>query len=399
MEARGHSRGSLAAGQGHPGAEGAPPRSERAGAPGGASMGWTVAIAIAAPLLVFLALAWTTSDPAGRRENIPAWVSGARVLKDAGSGVRFEIGPRPIALLYGVRNANARYTSLTFDLFLRDPVEPQARVLTRRTGGEKDYRAADFTLAIERAGWNPIAITADEAPGLPGADELGLFLESPSPNVVAVRGARLEGFPFPARARQMAEALLRRQPLVASSINAVPSQRVAGRGFGFLLWAGGAIALGALLLRRLVLRERFSILLHAAITVVVLYALADLRNGTDLFMNAREAAASRLEAGTVDEYLARRERVFPWFADAVRTLRTRVHPGASAWLQVEGPPFLTAAANRAWYYGQPARRAPSLAEADVAMFWGAGPDPLAGRTGWILADRTPGGLVVYERNR
>jgi hypothetical protein len=68
-------------------------------------------------------------------------------------------------------------------------------------------------------------------------------------------------------------------------------------------------------------------------------------------------------------------------------------------LQVNGPPVLSEAVNRAWYYGQPARRAASLAESDVALFWGAGPDPLHGAPGWILADRTPGGLVVYERSR
>jgi hypothetical protein len=197
----------------------------------------------------------------------------------------------------------------------------------------------------------------------------------------------------------MAGALLRRQPLVASSINAVPSQRIGGRGFGFLLWAGGALALGALLLRRTLLRERFSLLLHAALTVVVLYALADLRNTADLFLNAREAAAARLRSATLEEYLAGQERVFPWFADAVRTLRTRVPPGGSAWLQVNGPPVVWEAVNRAWYYGRPARRAAGLEEADVAILWGWGADPLAGRPGWVLAERTPGRLVVYERSR
>jgi len=327
-------------------------------------------------------------------------VIGGRRIADSGEGVRLEIGPRPVSLLHPIRARGARPSRISFDLFLRDPVEPAARIVYRNAAaGEKDYRAWDFSGALDRAGWNPVSVTADDAPGFSDADEVGLLLACPVPNVIALRGARIDRYRFPARARQMTAALLRRQPLIASSINAVPSQRVMGLGFGFLLWAGGVIALGILLARRFLLRESLPIVAHATITLVVLYALADLRNSADLFLNAREAATMRLRSGTLVEYLARREQVFPWFADAVHALRTRVPADASVWFQVNGPPVLWEAVNRAWYYGQPARRASSLDRADVALIWGWGDDPLEGRPGWVLAERTPGGLVVYERIR
>jgi len=373
----------------------------RACAPGDPSLRRTVLVAILAPAIVFLLLAALSSDTRRRTEPIGAWLAGGRTLVDPGDGVRLAIGPQAVPLFHPFRERGARFSVLAFDLYLQHPVEPSAKVFYRNTAaGEKDYRTFDFSSRVERAGWNPIAVTSDEAPGLHQADEVGFLLASPAvPNRIAVRGARLEAFPFPARAANMLGALFQHRPLVASSINAVPSQRVAGRGFAFLLWTGGAGALALLLLRRLLLHEPASLLAHAAITAVCLYALADARNGVDHFLNAREAAAMRLASPTMDEYLARREEVFPWFADAVRALRERGGSDHRALLRVRGPLAVVQAVRRAWYYAQPAREAAGLADADVVLSWGEGPDPLAGAAEWIRAARLPSGLIVYERRR
>jgi hypothetical protein len=361
----------------------------------------TILTALIAPVLVFAALVALTSDRAPREFAIDAWRLGGRRLVDSGAGLTFPVGLRPTFLSPAAPPPAAPFARLDLEVYLRRPLELQAGLLYRLPAGKReDLRAYDFSLDIRKTGWNPVTISADDAAGLEKAEAIRLSLISlQGPNVAGIRNARLRSYSYGARAGQMLAALFRHEPLVPASVNFQVSQRVAGRGFSFLLWGALPLAAAGLLLRRFLLRERFRLLPHAALTLLVLFVLADLRNSTDAFLNARTAAARQARAPSIDAYLRQIERATPWLPDTARFLRETLPSGQRYYLHFGRHPLTQVAARRAAYYAWPARRTFDVQEARLILSYGRSVEPFEQFRRWRRVGTLPGGVVVNERVR
>lgn len=365
-----------------------------------ARFGTTVLVALLASALVFLWLAWATSDGSGRVERFERWTSGPNRLTDPGTGITFPVGPVPSRLLHQVADPAPVYALFTSEIYVRNPLPPEAGLLYGPRPDRGALRVYDFSSRLGRTGWNRVAVSADDALGLADARTVGLSLASLSgPNVMGVRGAALRTVSFPRRLRQMGAALLRHEPLAAHSINFIPSQKVAGRGFTFILWCALLLAVLVLLARRFVLRQRFPLALHIAATVLALFVLGDLRNSVDDLANAREALSRRARAQAVDPGVAELEAYFPWFHDTLNYVRAwrRRAPEKRYYLRIAGSPFANRALGRAEYLLLPARRAADLEEADLVLVYGYPSRPFDASPAWKRVDALPSGVLVYAR--
>ncbi|MDP3936771.1 MAG: hypothetical protein Q8R92_01390 [Deltaproteobacteria bacterium] len=356
--------------------------------------------ALLAPAAVFLYLAAVTSDGSGRVERLTRWESGGALPADAGGGVTFPVGAYPVLLLHDKPDPGPVYSLLTFEVYLRNPLPAEAGFLYGRGRALDRFQVHDFSTQIGRTGWNPIAVTADDAAGMGNAPVVGLsFVSVAGPNVMGIRGAELRTVPFSRRLGQMVSALLRPELLSQRSMNFIPSQKIAGRGFLHLIWVALPLALIVLLFRRFVLRRPLRMAAHAAVTVLVLFVLADLRNSADLAANAEASASRRARLPDTMATLAEIEAGFPWFTDALRYLGAwgETHPDGSYYLHVAGSYFAPQAADRAAYYLLPLRRAATLNEADVALVYGHSFEPFEASVGWGYPDALPSGAAVYKR--
>jgi hypothetical protein len=360
----------------------------------GRAYAWTIAIAAAAPLVVFVVLAWATSTPPGGIA-LDDWVVAGRPRHDNGDGIALTVGPRPVLLVASPR-APRRASRLVFDLDVERPFAP--RILVRYRNARRNLiHTIDLSDRFRRTGRTSVELGADDAPGLDDADDWAIELASPGgENRLTLAGTRLEGVPFLPRLQAMAQRFVRPEPLTRGSNNVVESTRVAGHGVLFVFWCGLGLALVALAARRWALRRRLHVLRHALLTLLPIVVLADLRNlAVDRAAQARSAIARRAASGDMIDYLGRLEADIPWFGPALRYLSEQP-PDKSFAARLRPVRGLSAAGLRLGYYSAPRRYLRDETGADLLLVEQGAAAPDDNPT-WARAGELPGGMTIYER--
>ena len=365
------------------------------------SFGLTLLVAALAFVTVFLILVFSSSGPVSRVYEVGTWDAGNQRLGAPGQPVEFPVGANPILLRHHVLTARTGFGVFEADIFVERKTPVRVFLAYRDVrSSDPRLRGTELTNQVREAGWQHVRVTSDDAEGLDGASEIGLQMMAVRGQVrVGVRNARLVRPSWFGRAAMMLGSLLKRRRLTQGSNNFNPSLRVAGRGYGFLLWGAFAICVGILVLRRFALRERFAVMPHLGITILVLLVIGDARNHADYVGNAAAAVEMRAESKDLDDYLGRLENYFPWFADMSRYLREKTSEDVAFTPQMdkETQPGTWQAIHRLWYYVLPRKRVWNLDQADVALFYGLPTKAVDANPDWRRVDALPSGVLVYER--
>lgn len=362
----------------------------------------TLGVALLTPVFVFLYLAASTSDRISYEHKMTSWVKGKAFYNDTSKGVLFAVGKRPIDLFCSTPFPKKNYSLFSCELFIKRPIRGKTILFygCRKRGGIKEkFRSVNLSSQVHRLGWNKIFISADHAIDLHKADDFVLRLASPKgKNIMGVRNARIQTFPFAKRCRQMLSELFKREPLKQSSINFILSQQITGYGFVFILWVSVPLACIIMFFRRFVLRESFNPFSHGVLTILIFFVMIDLHNSTDYFRNAQDAVMRRSSVQNIYDYFDELESSYPWFSKTLYYLKEGIPSGSRYYLSLEGPGYPGWVVDRLRYYARPLAST-TVENADVAILGGDVAERFNRSGKWKIKTTLQGRVAVFERRK
>jgi hypothetical protein len=369
------------------------------------SVGKTIVFTPFSLLFVFGCFWIITSNNATGKEDITTWSTTAGTqLQRFDSGWSTRIHSEKTVLAHQIRDKSLNYSEFVFDLYLEKTLIPQVLVAFELRENPDMVRWYPLPgVQIRRTGWNRVVVPFDMDKGFFSTNRIFLSLTSPQgPNLVGIRDARLVAHSRFDRLRRMLQASFRHQPLNQRSNNFVETHFVVGRGPLFVFWLALIVGLLSLPMRRFLLRERFSLVHHAVITLVVLVVLAELRNGADYFRNLRDAAAFRFGSRDLVEHLGRHEmnaHGIAWFGDGLRYLRQIAKPGDRITVASRYVPGISEAMRRLAYYADPALFTAQLDTADIALCFKTPSKQLDQSSDWDHVQTVAEDLIIFKRIR
>ncbi len=363
----------------------------------------TIAAALLFPVVIFLVLAARTSNTETSTVPIKTWRIRGQTIETNGDKVVIQTRNDLDFLKYQIAESDPTFTRFTLDFLAERPLNGQLYLCYRRDDSvdTNQLQLYGLTHFVPRPSeWYKLMIVFDDIPGLQGSSIIGVAVRSSTPgNTVHIRNAQLHAMSFIDRVREMTGALLRHRPLRQSSNNFITPQLILGTGFLFIFWLALAGSAAVLLIRRFVVREKFSLKNHMAITVLVLYICIDLRNTNDHVRHARAAWDQRQASANITEQLRQHETLFPWFADTLHYLKNELPPDGRYHVVSKNPggKRVDKAFFRIAYYALPARGARRRENASHTLVYNASPGFVKDTATWRLEKTIANEVLVYRR--
>jgi hypothetical protein len=338
---------------------------------------WTIVVALVAPVAVFFALAWTTSDADAERREIVDWRLEGRPQSLAGGDVEFELQERPTRLVHPLAPEELGRTAFAFEFGNPSaaPVQITVFVSADAPGARPPtFRPVLVTRLEPGEARRVLRVTVENDRELADARIVAVGMRALAwPARVVFRSAALDGASFAGRVGAMSGALLRAEPLSSRTNNFMPGPSLAGLGFGAVCWIAWSVLVAVLVARRWA-GAKGSLGAHVALGTVVLFLVIDARNWADGWGRARSAIERHREARSLAEELAPLEPS-PWFVPALERLRAATD--APRTFAIERAPTETrdligeAEDLRLAYYAHPARAAARASDASLVVVVGA----------------------------
>ncbi|MCE9595634.1 MAG: hypothetical protein K8S98_15710 [Planctomycetes bacterium] len=336
----------------------------------------TIVTALVAPVVVFFALAWSSSSSVAERRELRDWTFDGRTQALGAGDVEFELRAKPVRLAHVLATDELGSTNFVFEL--DNPSAAPVHVTVFVSDEPPGPRAASFrpvALAVLEPGATKRSVraTIENDRELANARRVMLGLRGLAlPSRVVLHSAAIEHAGFRTRVAAMTDALLRVEPLSPRTNNFMAGPSLAGHGFGAVCWLSWAVIVVVLVVRRLA-GARFAIGTHVALGTIVLFLAIDARNWVDGWGRLRSAQERHAAAKNVVEELAPLEPS-PWFIPALERLRAATTPTSFAVERVptEKRDLIGEAEDlRLAYYGHPARAAANPADAQLVIVVGS----------------------------
>ncbi|MBW1846854.1 MAG: hypothetical protein JRJ27_06865 [Deltaproteobacteria bacterium] len=365
-------------------------------------------LTVATPLfVVFLVIIYGIIKTSGSHQveyEIDSWQAGKQMIRHSGKGLSLIVDSKPSYILYRIPEHQQRSVEFSCEISLQQPVRPNILLHYRhqRQPQEKvGFRVVDLSNQIHSTAKNAIHIKFDDYEDLIHANELVLsFASSHGKNIITLKNPRLKTLTFSNRFKQVMKALFRRQPLTQGSNNFILSQRINGHGYLYFLWFFVIFSILLLLFRRLIIRTKFSVVIHISVTLVIIVILADLRNMHDYFQNSLTAFKLKSQSNSLAEHLGNHENRFRWFGDVVAAIQKELPNGGRYFAKIEGRQRgIRQAVKRAYYYVRPALPTDNVSGAKIAVFYNVSIEDFDHSPEWQLKTLYPSGVYVYVKSQ
>lgn len=357
-------------------------------------------------LILFLVAIYHIVKTSGREAKtykLERWIIDNQSIEVPEEGITVGIEKNRKFILHPMVTGHPNYSLFSFEIIFNQRFTGNIYLCYRDEPlGNAPFTYHDITNFIGDGSksWVRIEGSFDDIPDLHTAKLIGFYITTPNPPIfLKLRNSELHSLSLFGRAQQLLSALLVYRPLTQSHNNFIISPTVAGRGYLYLFWISLIWATILLLIRRTVFRESFRLERHCLLSVFILFVLADLRNHRDYVGYVKDARTRWANSNSLDEFLGRSERLYPWFLDVLTYLKS-IPPGESFYIQSMDPgnEASNAAISRLCYYAMPKTHVRNVNDADVALVFYSNSKTF--RSGdWQYTKTLSNTIQVFERGR